>query len=68
MIMSEFQTKCHLYQTARIKTFPSGTGYVKIKNVDIIAGLAMFWVVGLDSNMKGHYAIFDENQLDEFCL
>lgn len=65
---TDFHKKCHLYQTARIKTFSDGKGYVKIKGVDMIAGLAMFWVVGLDSEMKGHYAIFDENQLDEFCL
>lgn len=66
--MTEFHKKCHMYQTARVKSFPSGTGYVKIKNVDIIADLAMFWVVGLDNELKGHYAIFGENELDEFCL
>lgn len=66
--MSDFQKKCHMYRTARIKTFPQGTGYVQIKSVHMIGGLAMFWIVGLDTNMKGHYAIFDENQLEEFCL
>jgi len=66
--MTEFQKKCIRYKTARIKSFPAGSGYVQIKNVDIIADLAIFWVKGLDSNMKGHYAIFGENELDEFCL
>jgi len=62
------EKKQFMYQTARIKNSPEGTGYVKIKSVDIIADVAMFWVQGLDGVMRGHYAIFSEYDLDEFCL
>lgn len=66
--MSDFHKKCHLYKTARMASYPAGTGYVSLRAVDIIDGIAMFWVKGLDGIGKGHYGIYSENELDEFCL
>lgn len=66
--MTDSKINYNMYRVARVKSFPSGEGYVSLKDNTVIAGKTIFWVVGLDSNMKGHYAMFHEDQLEDFSI
>ena len=66
--MKENKTNYNQYRTARVKSFPKGEGWVALKDNTEIAHETIFWVVGLDSNLKGHYAMFAASELEDFCI
>ena len=52
--MTDTKINYNMYRVARVKSFPKGEGWVTLKDNTVIADETIFWVVGLDSNLKGH--------------
>ena len=66
----DFLKKLPRYQTARLRSFPEGTGYVRLKWVESAGNAenpAVGWV-GLDSNVKGSHGISRSSDLTDYVL
>ena len=66
--MTDTKINYNMYRVARVKSFPKGGGWVTLKDNTVIADETIFWVVGLDSNLKGHYAMFAASELEDFSI
>jgi hypothetical protein len=65
-IMEKEEINYKKFSKARLKSFPEKTGYVKIKNCQIVDGKPVFFVIGLDGQMKTHHGVFTKESLTEF--